>query len=980
MGLLLRRILIGIFTIVLSTLLPTLSFAAEGDDLEEVVVTGSYIKRQNQADLPSPLNTVTIEDMRANGWTDLEDVTETFTFSPSNYGRSGLTNGCCGNARAINLRGLGVSSTLVLTNGKRTASTSTGPSGADYTNIKHLIPMIAIGRIETLLDGGAALYGSDAVAGVVNFKTRTDFEGFEMRVGGKEIEGSGQSEVQFIIGAGNDDIHGVFAFGFEHQDGLQNRERDFNLINNTSGNGSPGTYNLSSRPVGIGGGDAIIDNGVHGPINYSTLWDDAVAGGATNMTVADPYCLADLVPAVGPVPGGGQFAGDVFPLGTCRSTYQPNNSTTPQENSWQLYTHWDYAINQYTNLKIEASMYRSQNSTTFIGTFPMTNGRPIVPASNPFNQLGVDLSWAGRPLGLAYPAIKTQGDGNGSRMALNLEGSFEQFFKDGFLSKWDYVLSAQYSGAYGAGENPDTDLRRMQLALEGFGGSNCEIRFDGPAASAVAGKGNCHYFSPFGKDIYRTLYDPRSGYGVAGQLDANGNLVLSSAADTEDIIRFSAQTQSTEINERRLTVFEAIASGEIFELPGGTAGLAIGYQQRHQIRERLVPNFLNTLSQGFLSPRSSGKGGRIVDAYFAELALPIADNIEVQLAVRMEDYGDIDSTDPKIGINWNITDTFSARFSAGTSFRAPSLGTVVGRDKQSTVGEVRDPINVDEQSSGTFRTIVATKNPDLEPEESENYNIGVTWAPAVPWGDGGHSFQVDLDYFDFEFENQIRAENANAVVSADPCSVQVQRDTLIPLVTPVLANQGPTACPANVGAVLIVNVGFFNSGKTETSGMDLSMTYSFDWGAHQFDIRSETTWLDTYEIQPSDGAATIDGVGFRNEGNSGVTAPEIKSNLMVSWAMENHSANLTVRYIDEIEDDAFGLRSGNGGLFGAVDDHTEVDLQYSYRYGENQNYSVTIGAINILDEEPPDAFFTGYVEAVHNPYMRQVYLRAGVEL
>lgn len=973
------NVAVAIATLTMSTLLPGTLFAAE-DELEEVIVTGSYIRRQNQADLPSPINTVTLEDMQANGWTDMEDVAETFTFSPSNYGRSGLTNGCCGNARAIDLRGLGVSSTLVLLNGKRTASTQTGPSGADYTNIKRLAPMIAVSRIETLLDGGAALYGSDAVAGVVNMKMRTDFEGFEARIGGKQIEGSGQNEAQFIIGAGNDTIHGIFAFSFEHQDGLQNRERDFNLINNTSGNGSPGTYVISGRPTSPTGGDVIIDNGTHGPINYSNLWDASLAGGSKSLQVADPYCLPDLVPAIGPVPGGGQFSGSVFPLGLCRSSYQPNNSTTPQENSWQIYSHWDWQLNDYANVQIESSLYRSQNSTTFIATFPQTNGRPIVPASSPFNQLGTDLSWGGRALGLAYPATKVQGDANGSRLALTLEGSFEQFFKDGFLSTWNYMLTGQYSGAYNAGENPDTDLRRMQYALDGYGGSNCEIRFDGPASSAVPGKGNCYYFSPFGANIYRDTFDPTSGYGSAGQLDANGNLVLASPEATADVIGFNALTTSTEINERRLTVYELILSGDLFDLPGGTAGMALGYQQRKEIRERLIPNFQYSLSQGFLSPRSSGKGGRTVDAYFVEFALPVTEQIDIQLAARYEDYGDIDSTDPKIGINWRATDTLSFRVSAGTSFRAPSLGTVVGDDKQSNVQEVRDSINLAEQTSGTFRTVVAVKNPLLEPEESKNYNLGITWAPELPWGDDSHNFQVDLDYFDFEFENQIRAENANALVASDPCSAQIQRDTLVPLVSPVLSNQGATACPANVGAVLIVNVGFFNAGKTTTSGYDISMAYGFDFGDHQFNIRSETTYMDTYDIQASDGGAVIDGVGFRNEGNSGATAPQIKSNLMLGWAMSNHSGNVTVRYIDGFEDDAFGLRVGNSGRFGTIDSHTEVDAQYRYTFGQDSNYDISVGAINVFNKEPPPAFFTGYVESVHNPYMRQVYVRAGISL
>ena len=98
----------------------------EAEDIEEMVVTGSYIKRTNQALVASPLDTVGLEDIEASGWTDLEDVAETFTFNTSSWGRSGLRSGCCGTARGIEVRGLGSSSTLVLQNGKRTASVTTG--------------------------------------------------------------------------------------------------------------------------------------------------------------------------------------------------------------------------------------------------------------------------------------------------------------------------------------------------------------------------------------------------------------------------------------------------------------------------------------------------------------------------------------------------------------------------------------------------------------------------------------------------------------------------------------------------------------------------------------------------------------------------------------------------------------------------------------------------------------------------------------
>lgn len=976
--------------------------ASEDALIEEVIVTGSYIKRKNQADMSSPLNIIGLEDMKANGWTDLEDVAETFTFSPSNFGRSGLRNGCCGGARAIELRGLGVSSTLVLLNGKRTASISTGPAGADFTNIKELVPMIAIDRIETLLDGGAALYGSDAVAGVVNMITRTDFEGFEIRVGGKDIDGSGQVEAQFIVGGGNDRVHGIFAFAYEHQDHMANRERDFNLINNTSGTGSPGTYFTSSRPVAPGGGDVIIDNGVHGPINYSVLFDQSVAGtgpfdplnggpGASpvgGLSFADPYCLPDIVPGFGNpnapivergtnVPGGGQFSGaaGTFPWGgVCRSSYQPNNSVVPQENNYSVYTHWELEVNEFNTLSIEASYVRSQGWTEFIATFPQTNGKPIVPGTNPANPFGVDLTWTGRSMGLAYDPKRTDGDGTSTRLAATWEGDFAQFINADWAESWTFTLSAQYSDDRGIGENPDTDLRRIQDALNGFGGQNCEIRFDGPSVTETAGVGNCSYYSPFALNIYNTLGDPSSGF--AAVMDANGTPL--SSGEVLQVLGYNAQTESSDSNERSLEVFEAIFTGDIFDLPGGNAGLAFGYQQRHEIRERQVPNFQNNFSQGFLTPRTGGKGGRTVDAFFVELYLPVLENVDIQIAVRNEDYGDIDSTDPKFGINWRITDTISVRASAGSSFRAPSLGNVVGNDAVSTVAQVLDPVNPAEAGgAGTFRTLIFSKNPNLEPEESDNFNIGISWKPELPWGDGSHWFQIDLDYFDFEFENQIRADDAAQIVAADPCGPQVVRDPVNIIVGPLPPPAGATPCPAVVGQLLLVNLGFFNSGKTETAGFDLSMVYGFDWLGSSFTIRSETTFLDTYEVQVSDGGPIIEGVGFSNDGNPGVAAPEIKSNLMVNWLRDAYSANLTVRYVDEVEDDAFGLRSGNKGLFGVIDSHTEVDVQFAYEFGPQREYSLAVGAINVFDKEPPDTFFRGYSEELHNPFMRQLYVRAG---
>ena len=1011
------------------------SVGDEEDDTveEEVIVTGTYIRRKNQADVSSPIDTVGIEDIQANGWTDLEDVAETFTFNTSSWGRSGLRSGCCGETRGIELRALGSSSTLVLQNGKRVASTRTGASGADMTDIKALMPVIAIDRIETLLDGGAALYGSDAVAGVVNIIPRKDFEGLEIRTGGKHIEGAGQWEAQMLFGVSGDRVSGMFALGYEHHDQLRNRERPFRLINNTSGNGTPGTYNLGiardangdplpgQRPVARNGNDVIIDNGLNGAINYSALWDQAAnahlnpgdasnpftallnssADPLTTMRIADPYCRPGIVPdypgGMGSqgqrgvtIPGGGQYTpqygGAPFPLGSCRFTYQPTNSISPEENNFLGYSNWQFDITDRTALELEYSTRISQTWTMFVPSFPITNAasKPFIPADSPANPLGVKMDWTGRPIGNAYEGTpvdaKVEGDAQSHRVSLTLNSELGEFIEADWAQSWTVQVSSQYSWDRTSERQRDTDLQRIQLAMEGFGGQACEVRFDGPASASEAGKGACFYWSPLAADIYNSTFDPTSGFGSVFQTDQNGNRVDSDDRTTFDVINyFMAESES--FNERWLMVNEIIATGDIFELPGGIAGLALGFQNRRQHFERFDTAFQQTLNQGFLSPGIGGEGGRSVEAMFTELYLPLIENFDVQIAVRREEYSDGlgKSTDPKIGFNWRPTEEVAFRASWGTSFRAPSLRQVVGNDKGAFVTEIRDPIDPVEfnTGSGTFRTILIAKNPDLVPEESENFNVGFSWIPELPWGDGSHVFQFDVDYFDFEFENRINVEAASNVVNRDPCGADVQRDPINFIQGPLLENDPTGNCGAGpVGNVLIVNQTFFNSGGTTVSGLDIGMRYSWDVGANQFTIRNETSWMLDYEIQTSAGGNVIDGVGYTNDGNPGSPVPEIRTNFFVNWLREAHNAGATFRWISGMDDDIFGSRPSSR----EIDSHLEIDVQYTYTFGENQQYNFSVGAINVMDEEPPFAIFEGYVTRVHNPFMRQIYARIGATL
>src|SRR6187455_1087337 len=165
--------------------LPGATAFAQEQGVDEVIVTGTYIRRQSQLDSPSPLVVLTADDLAATGANDVGDVIEDLTINTGSQNNpDAFTQNFTTGTSNVNLRGLGVSSTLVLINGRRqTQSAATTDRGENFVDTSSLPPMIAFERVEILKDGATALYGSEAVAGVVNFITRSRFEGFDLELG-----------------------------------------------------------------------------------------------------------------------------------------------------------------------------------------------------------------------------------------------------------------------------------------------------------------------------------------------------------------------------------------------------------------------------------------------------------------------------------------------------------------------------------------------------------------------------------------------------------------------------------------------------------------------------------------------------------------------------------------------------------------------------------------------------------------------------
>lgn len=912
-----NRLSLAISTALLGSGLMTGAYAQDNKEsieknIEVIQVTGSHVSRNAQSSMSSPIQIVSNEDIMRSGFSGVDDLIVNNT---ANTGSIGGVNDLAGggsetrHTRSANLRGLGPSSTLVLLNGHRVASQEQDVQRNSYTNLAALVPTIAIQRIETVLDGASAIYGSDAIAGAMNIITDDNFSGFSASAMHTAIDNAPGKLVQMKLGGGNDKFQGVFASSYEYKGNLQNSDRRITSSNNTSGTSQPGNFVLNSRPRTATGGDVIIDNGINGPVNYSQLYDQISSStGSSRVVLADPHCTAEGT-------GGIYVGANPFPRGTCQFSYQQMNPISPESKTWLSFAKATYLITEDTELFFEGRFYKQEGDRYGVSSMPLSTGSPIVPSENPFNPFGVDVQFNGRVLGVNAEHRLEESDTDSTHLIIGGTGDLG-------LSDWRYKLSGAWSQEEANSRYPDTDLGILQNALNGFGGAACQVGpFGNPSSTEVAGQGNCVWFSPFGKD--QNNHDERVYYNL-----------LQDALSSNEVI---------------YQTFDFVINGSWFELPGGTVGVAVGAQTRKETRRVDVDASTAAGRWGFLGKSSSGDGSRTIDSIFTEFLLPITLDMEMQIAVRYEDYGRFNTTDPKVGINWNATEDLTFRASASTAFRAPSLAHSVGNQTSSGVAQTIDPL--DPNDRGTFRVVNTIANPNLSPEESTNVNLGITWETI-------DDLTMSLDYWSFDFENQVAAENASQVIQADPLGPNVIRDV--------------------DGQLLAVNVGYFNSGSTKTNGLDFRVDYQFEpISGHNFTLSNSLTWINEYSIQTGPGQPSYDVVGRRNDNNPGYVAPEFRNTTQLSWSHKNHGANLTMRFVDGVEDDIF-LPMNYTTPQGMISSSTVIDGQYSFVFGNNDAYEVAVGAINLLDREPPAAFFTKYLSSAADPLGRQAYVRLAV--
>lgn len=888
-----RKTVIAAFVASQMLTLPTLVQAQEEDEasqVELIMVTGSFVRRSENFESPSPLAVVDSIAIDAIGAKNIADITQTLTInSGAENNPDAFTQNATAGTSNINLRGLGVASTLVLLNNRRQVVTSQQTNeGLNFVDTSSLVPMIAIDRVEIVKDGASALYGSDAVAGVVNFITKRNFDGAKISVDYQDGAHGNNKEhvIQGLWGATSDKGSVIAALSYTNRSPLFLSDRRLSRPqDDSSALGNPGSF-------------------------------FGVPGLPPGAPVIDPTGCAEF----GGIPNVIQPAGPIN-VGLCNFDFGPGYSYVPDESRVNAYFKSTYDLSDTVMWTTEVGIARNRAQRGGAPSFPNLRG-PVVPATHPNNIFGAPVVFFGRAEGNGFEPDPANTESDTFRFNTAIQGELDSGFweisytnaTNNFIFSVEDVLNTEFN-----------------LALNGFGGANCN------PVTGTPGVGGCEYFNPFATS-YTT--SPNSQY-----------VIDSFSAD--QVI----DSKST------LTVIEGFASVDIFEMGGGTAGLAFGLQYREENLSQDYDKLSNEDSFSFVIGNPDFSDGVDVFAAFAEVALPVTEDLDVQVAVRFEDYGGSvgNTVDPKLAFNYRATEDFSVRASISTSFRAPSVFMTNGG--ATSLQQLTDPLI----NANAFAAVRTSGNADLVPEESTAYNIGFSFEPI-------DDLSVEVDYWNFDFKKLIIQESAQAILALDPS------DT-----SRIIRAGNPLT-----GPLVQVNNTFVNASSLKTSGLDFVTSYKIETDSMgRFMPTLQMTYVTKYELDDPQ-AGLIDGAGRRNFTNIGVSSPELRANLGINWRSGAYSANLFARYISAYDDDqncadGAAIRTGcvAAGLK-EIESHTifdgQVNIDVSALMDTETSYLLTLGGINLFDENPPQVFTnSGFDSKVHDPRGRQLYVRFTAE-
>jgi len=891
----------------------------EAADLDRVQVTGSRLSGV-QVEGAKPVNTLDRTDLERAGLSDVGEVLRSLPAVTGSPLSTSTNNGGDGSS-LTSLRGMGSARTLVLINGRRANGIG------DFSTM----PLAMVERIEVLKEGASAIYGADAVAGVVNIITRTDFQGAQVMVQygeSSETSNNPAADLKDVWKGSDGDLHRFSAVFGDVSDrgsymiGAERSEQDAVYQGNLVG----------PQFRQVVGGDTLTDG-----------FPECLETGACNTSGGSSGSLGGFFI---PRDGSGIFTRDLdtgeirpFDNSTDLYNYAPVNfiqqpfarTSVFAEGNYDL-LEFDSGFNMNVFMESRWSNRRSEQELAptplFIiqnildPSFPLEGGQFGIPAENVFNPFGQDVTDVRRRV--AEGRRRFEQDVNRVNVTGGLRGDFGDF-----APTWTYEASFHY----GRTNQVSTDFGQ-------FAGQNF-INAIGPSFRDDAGNAVCG-----------TPDNPIDGCVPLNLFGGFGTI-------TDEMLDFVGAELVDRLDTTLQTV-SASVSGDLIDLPAGPVGLAVGYEFRDE-ELNSVPDSGKATDSVTGNTFSATRGNFDVNSLFAEVNVPLlagvpgAELLEVGAGGRYDDFSTIGDNTVFMGsVRWQPIQDLLVRASFSEVFREPTIGNLFSPQGDS-FPEFQNPCSngwINDEDSNLYANLTAEQqarcqangvpeggffqtngqprsrfggNPNLAPEEGETITAGISWSPAFLEG-----FNATIDYWNIELDDPIGAVAAEDVVRQ--CIING---------LPEFCDDITRQASGEIASILSLTR---NSGQLTASGVDFDFSHRFNTEFGVFNAQTLWTYLEEREGEILEGDR-VDVAGKFSPGVNGIAEgvfPEWSAYTTLDWSLGDFGASVVWEFLDSVED----LDNGED-----IDEVHYFDL--TGRYTTPIGTDLTVGLTNVTNEKPP---------------------------
>ena len=948
---------------------PTDQTATDDQSQPDIVITGSLLSRTD-TETPSPVTVLTSENLARAGITSAAEAIRSISADSAGSIGTGFQTGFSAGGSAVSLRGLGVSSTLVLINGLRSTNFPINDDGHNAYVDLNSVPFSLIDRIEVLKDGASSTYGADAIGGVVNLILKKTFTGLQGNVeGGVAEKGDGSRyRASLTAGFGDYDAQGwnVYINGEYQRDGrISNHDRGFPYntqdLTRIGGNDN----NSADQSLTVNTPTAYVVRTTQGDLNNpltggTTVFNDAGQTYATYTALGIANCAR---PTYTVSTGAARGVGCPYDLTDLYRQIQPLQER--------------YSVNGRLSVRIGNNVEGyvtgsfSRSYVNIVSAFPSGirntqpfGGSPLVASSNPGIVLPVYICSAGvncataanrqlnpnNPYAAAYAANPTQG-----------------------AARIYYLF-----GDIPAGSERTNDVYRFSAGLNGTFGDDWKWRVEGVYAR---------------DDLTLEQHGLINIAALATAINTGSYNFVNPSANTDAVRAALSPDKVTPSNSSMFSVDASIAK-KLLELPGGPLQFAIGGQVR---REKLTNNNQNAALDTYGLTTSSAFGKHTVWAGYFEVDAPILTVLDVNVSGRYDKYSEgFGRFSPKVGIKFKPIPEFAIRGTYSQGFRAPTFAESGPRSQYAGFVTTNPPGAFCAQHGGSSNATGAcvtggnpynfsysvgrgfVGNPNLKPEKSRSFTAGAIFAPAR-W------FSATVDYYNVKKTDLVANgplagqaitnyysvaansyPNAAAAAAAGCAAVAATGAgyscNLVDGIDPLFPNALPR--------VLIVNAPFVNVNSDTTEGLDFSATVTAPLGGGaKFTSRVEATYVIRYDRSTSAGIQKFAGTLGPYDLSSGNGTPRIRGNWQNTLDLGNFSLNATAYYVGRIKEigtdqgslvtdctaNLYKVAASSPGYtaFCYVNSFINVDLNTSFKVNDKFTFYFNVG--NVLNARAPVA-------------------------